>query len=963
MKKLYAFAAAALATVSMNAQVYLCGNWNSDLGWLPESPKEFVENEQGDWQLTVHLQEFKLSTAKGSWDVFNAKAMSVNKGAVTADMIGTPQPLMAWGENATLPWEGDWTFVVSADYSTLTCTTTTPAPTDYTKAYILGGMNGWSANAKWLMSTTDGVTYTFTCEGATAIPANTEFKIGASNWSGINYTTGGTVTPDGTKKVVPYNSGANMKVTSPFEGEIKLVLVNGQNKSAELYFTPAGEEPEPPTPPVTEKHLYITGPFDGWNPTSPKEFSTDEMGNFTVTVNSQTFKMSTAKGDWDSFNSGALSVEGANVTADMVGIAQPLVAWGENTNMPWDGVWTINVAADLSTATFTTTTPAPTGYTEAYLLGEMNGWTASENWKMSTEDGVTYTFTCEGATAIPASKNFKVGSTNWAGINYSIGGEATADGEAYEALYNIDNGTFFSTDFEGTVTLVLVNGQNANATLAFTPKAAPVPGPEALYITGNFDGWNPEEPTEFSRDENGNFTVTINDQMVKISPLKGDWDTFNEGSISVYSSVVTSEQVGLALPLYPSVNNTNLPWEGEWTITIAADLSTVVFTTTTPEPTGITDAYVVGDMTDTWQFLPEWKMSTEDGVTYTFVCEGETIIPAGAEFKLAADTWNGINYAGEVAADGTPYTVEFNSTVNISLPEDFEGTITLVLVNGKNLPAELTLTPKAEPVPGPEALYITGGFDGWNAASPTEFGRDEKGNFTITINDQAFKMSTSKGDWDAFNAGAISVEGAFVTADMVGEALPLIAWGENTTMPWEGEWTITVSADCSTATFTTTTPAPTDYTAVYVVGGMTNWTFVDSWKMETEDGVTYTFTCDSSNTIAANTEFKLAASNWNGINYGGPAVADGEANLVQFGGDNIKLDETFEGTIKLVLINGQNKDAELYLIPTLQTGVEGVEAASADVEYFNLQGMPVANPTTGIYIRRQGNTVTKVTVK
>lgn len=45
-----------------------------------------------------------------------------------------------------------------------------------------------------------------------------------------------------------------------------------------------------------------------------------------------------------------------------------------------------------------------------------------------------------------------------------------------------------------------------------------------------------------------------------------------------------------------------------------------------------------------------------------------------------------------------------------------------------------------------------------------------------------------------------------------------------------------------------------------------------------------------------------------------------------------------------------------------QAGVENVavEDSNAPVEYFNLQGMRVANPDNGIYIRRQGNTATKV---
>lgn len=41
-----------------------------------------------------------------------------------------------------------------------------------------------------------------------------------------------------------------------------------------------------------------------------------------------------------------------------------------------------------------------------------------------------------------------------------------------------------------------------------------------------------------------------------------------------------------------------------------------------------------------------------------------------------------------------------------------------------------------------------------------------------------------------------------------------------------------------------------------------------------------------------------------------------------------------------------------------------VEAeAEGAVEYFNLQGVRVENPESGLYIRRQGNKVTKIFVK
>ena len=47
------------------------------------------------------------------------------------------------------------------------------------------------------------------------------------------------------------------------------------------------------------------------------------------------------------------------------------------------------------------------------------------------------------------------------------------------------------------------------------------------------------------------------------------------------------------------------------------------------------------------------------------------------------------------------------------------------------------------------------------------------------------------------------------------------------------------------------------------------------------------------------------------------------------------------------------------------TGIGSIDADNADapIEYFNMQGMRVDTPENGLYIRRQGNTVTKVLVK
>ncbi|MDE5629624.1 MAG: hypothetical protein K2I69_08705 [Muribaculaceae bacterium] len=62
-----------------------------------------------------------------------------------------------------------------------------------------------------------------------------------------------------------------------------------------------------------------------------------------------------------------------------------------------------------------------------------------------------------------------------------------------------------------------------------------------------------------------------------------------------------------------------------------------------------------------------------------------------------------------------------------------------------------------------------------------------------------------------------------------------------------------------------------------------------------------------------------------------------------------------------VAVNFADASAPKLEVTLVQTGVESIVAGNeAEVMYFNLQGMRVENPGTGIYIRRQGNTATTV---
>lgn len=92
---------------------------------------------------------------------------------------------------------------------------------------------------------------------------------------------------------------------------------------------------------------------------------------------------------------------------------------------------------------------------------------------------------------------------------------------------------------------------------------------------------------------------------------------------------------------------------------------------------------------------------------------------------------------------------------------------------------------------------------------------------------------------------------------------------------------------------------------------------------------------------------------------------------------SIDLNKVAEGVVKNVLVQTQGKlrfysenakgkqSHDVVVNFTGETGVEDIIADenNGEVEYFNLQGVRVANPENGVYIRRQGNKATKVLVK
>lgn len=287
-------------------------------------------------------------------------------------------------------------------------------------------------------------------------------------------------------------------------------------------------------------------------------------------------------------------------------------------------------------------------------------------------------------------------------------------------------------------------------------------------------------------------------------------------------------------------------------------------------------------------------------------------------------------------------------------------------------------------------LYATGEGDfvggKWAPASPDEF-KFENGEYTLQVTNLAsFKISTAKseeaGSWDAFNASAYDC-GAEGYGEEVDVARPLFANPDagNIDCPWTGDYTIKVAGDLSTVTLSTTTPKPDGGLVLYMLGDMNVWSVAEEWKLIPVEGKEnmWTVTCTDEMVIQAGEGFKISTDGWTKVNIGVNPEAGIDAvylevptelaNYTENGGpSNIILGEEWNGIawIKLEADPSQasiifSNDKTFVPEEDWMSGVENITIDNNEAEvYYNLQGVKVAQPESGLYIVVKGGKATKI---
>lgn len=285
-----------------------------------------------------------------------------------------------------------------------------------------------------------------------------------------------------------------------------------------------------------------------------------------------------------------------------------------------------------------------------------------------------------------------------------------------------------------------------------------------------------------------------------------------------------------------------------------------------------------------------------------------------------------------------------------------------------------------------EPLYATGegDFTGgkWAPATPDVF-EYANGVYTLKVDNlMQFKISTAAGDWDSFNAGAYDC-GEEGYGNEVGVARPLYANSNaaNIECPWKGNYTITVAGDLSTVTLNTDTPNPGDKVTLYMMGDMNDWLPADAWKLNDVEGHDnmWNLTCSDEMVVQAGEGFKISTDGWTKYNIGvNPEdgidqvfleVPTGLVNYTVNGGPgNIILGEEWNGIVWLKLESDPafasiilSNDKTYVPDDEWMSGVKNIAIDNNEAEvYYNLQGVKVAQPESGLYIVVKGGKATKI---
>ena len=368
------------------------------------------------------------------------------------------------------------------------------------------------------------------------------------------------------------------------------------------------------------------------------------------------------------------------------------------------------------------------------------------------------------------------------------------------------------------------------------------------------------------------------------------------------------------------------------------------------------DVYLRGDMNG-WGTSNDWKFTTEDNVTYVLK---DKSVSNTQSFKVADATWGDINYGGAEGIEfGKNYVLTYNSETNCKLKESSEkATFTF------NLKTKvLTVTGDAGEVVISYDYGIHGDIFGdpkWSTEKMTEIDgkyvlADKEcieGNFGVKL--MTSGTTDQAGWWSATGDSNVVLD----TPMSVGEN------GSNFSIA-AGTYTFTLDPEAKTLTVTGKESGEVKMPEHFYILGHVNgaaWAPDNAFEMtKTATGFEAKFTIGNDNGSGYGyfSFTESTSADWDslGQRWGAPTkdyeLNAGDSATIQRGENAFKVVADQEIILTLDWVTKK-------LTYNIVSGVAALEAANGEAVYFNMQGVRVANPENGLFIRVQNGKAVKV---
>lgn len=612
------------------------------------------------------------------------------------------------------------------------------------------------------------------------------------------------------------------------------------------------------------------------------------------------------------------------------------------------------------------------------LVGEINNWTndATAPTFVSQGDGV-YTLSLDelsGQFLILRDMNWeKACRSNGETLIPDVTYVPTFGNGGEESNLTLLPGVIY----KGVTITLTETGSNQFSILMTAEETGKVEAPMAdYYIVGEINGWiNDATAPKFTDNGEGVYSITLPE-------LKGDFLILRDldWTKAIRSNGSDIELDKLYTPVYgDGGEDSNLSLPAGWiyknvTITltyVGTDAYTIMTTAESKEETELpADTFTLVGTTYGWDLgaAPQFS-NTEKGVWNIYVdqLEGEFKIVRNNDWTQALNS-NGSTFSPN--SNYTPFFGQGGEDSNIKLQELtlYKGVnITITETSANNYTIYMTVESSEPITPPADTFSIVGEFNNWDINAAPKFTYNNDDTWSITL-DQLYGqfLLVRNDDWNQ----ALRSNGSEIDIDQ--PYVPTFGEGgedSNISLPADKTYigvTMTISKK-DTNTYSVVINAEKEIgadEAIYeLTGDFNDWELGTAYFTKSSEGV-YSLTFEEFNSAG----FKVIKNGSFEYQYGANFTLElfsesieyqlsplsNEAEIIYTDG------ETYENVTFTLTID---KDETATI---LMTGTVGIETIDADhnVEYFNLQGLPVANPEKGgLYIVKRGNKVTKTILK